>query len=192
MSAAALVAYERSDGRYSLHHSHWGAAGMRLVEAVTPETPFGGSADRDTAPARKILAAIQAGRNAENLPRVDPGATLVNPAPTVTGAAPESLAERVDYGTVEAVYTVSLSFDVQASLAVADQPLVEGCSGVLVALQKPPARDAERLGEWIDGARSALAAVVAAGSVDSDRAGVLFRDLLTDRASGREVKSTGM
>lgn len=187
MSATALVAYERSDGLYSLHHSHWGAAGMRLVEAVTPETPFGGSPDRDTAPARKALAAVQAGRDAGSLPPVDPAATLVNPAPAITGVARESLADRVDHDRTDAVYTVSPSLDVRGFLPVAYRPLADRHSGVLVALREPPARDAERLREWASGARAALGTVVSddvmAGPVACSR----LRELLADRAGDREV-----
>lgn len=187
MSATALVAYERSDGLDSLHYSHWGAAGMRLARAVTPKTPFGGSPDRDTASARKALAAVQAGRDAGDLPPVDPATTLVNPAPAVTGVARETLADRVDYGEVEAVYTVSLSFDVRAYLPVAVGPGDEPSSGVLVALRDPPARDAERLREWVAGARAALAALVADGVVGEAAASSNMRELLAERAGDRPV-----
>lgn len=189
MSAAALVAYERTDSRYSLHHSHWGAAGLRLVDAVTPATPFGGSADRDTAPARKALAAVQAGRDVDALPPVDPAGTLVNPAPVATGVARESVPDHVDPGAVGAVYLVSTSLDVRAFL-----PVGVGIGGGaartgLVALRAPPARDAERLRAWADGVRRALAVLVDCGSLDRGAATALFGGLLADRAGEREVLS---
>lgn len=193
MSAAALVAYERTDGRYSLHYSHWGGAGMRLVDAVTPVTPFGGSADRDTASAHETLAAVRAGRDAGDLPPVDATATLVNPAPVTTGLAHGSLARHVDPGMVSAVYVVSLTLSVRAYLPVriaagdpdgADTPDVEA---VLVGLRDPPARDAERLRAWTAGARATLEALVDRTAVAPTSARSVFVDLLGDHAADREV-----
>ncbi|WP_343232940.1 DUF6735 family protein [Natrinema salinisoli] len=35
---AALVAYERTDGQYTLYYSHWGAADLKLKYRITAET----------------------------------------------------------------------------------------------------------------------------------------------------------
>jgi len=42
MGHRALIAYERPDGSYNLHHSHWGGLRLRLTYEITQETPFGG------------------------------------------------------------------------------------------------------------------------------------------------------
>ena len=53
MGHRALVAYERTDGQYTLHYSHWGAANLKLKHRISAESPFGGdddllSEDRDS------------------------------------------------------------------------------------------------------------------------------------------------
>ena len=42
MGHRALVAYERTDGQYTLHYSHWGASNLKLKHLISAETPFGG------------------------------------------------------------------------------------------------------------------------------------------------------
>ena len=42
MGHRALVAYERIDGNYNLHYSHWGGCDLRLKHTITEATPFGG------------------------------------------------------------------------------------------------------------------------------------------------------
>jgi hypothetical protein len=42
MGHCALVAYERTDGQYTLHYSHWGAANLKLKHRISAESPFGG------------------------------------------------------------------------------------------------------------------------------------------------------
>ncbi|ELZ32433.1 hypothetical protein C474_06407 [Halogeometricum pallidum JCM 14848] len=42
MGHRALIAYERIDGTYTLHYSHWGAANLKLKHRITAETPFSG------------------------------------------------------------------------------------------------------------------------------------------------------
>ena len=42
MGHRALVAYERTDGQYTLHYSHWGAANLKLNHRISAESPFGG------------------------------------------------------------------------------------------------------------------------------------------------------
>jgi hypothetical protein len=41
MGHRALVAYERTDGTYTLHYSHWGAANLKLKHYITAVTTFG-------------------------------------------------------------------------------------------------------------------------------------------------------
>jgi hypothetical protein len=42
MGHRALVAYERTDGTYNLHYSHWGGCDLRLKHTITqyPATPM--------------------------------------------------------------------------------------------------------------------------------------------------------
>jgi len=42
MGHRALVAYERTDGQYTLHYSQWGAANLKLKHRISAESPFGG------------------------------------------------------------------------------------------------------------------------------------------------------
>jgi hypothetical protein len=194
MGARALVAYERADGRYSLHYSHWGAAEMRLVRELTPETPFGGRADRDTAGARKALAALRAGGDAGDLPPLNPAETLVNPAPLATGLDRAGVVARVDFHATEALYLVSLTMEVTTYLPLRTDCAVESrrddgdpSAGVTVALDPPPARDAERLHEWADGARAVLADAVDRGAYDPPAARSYLAGKLRERTGDREL-----
>lgn len=168
MGARALVAYERADGRYSLHYSHWGGADLRLRDELTPAEPFGG---RGGAPARKALASLQAGGDAGDLPPIDPADTLVNPAPLVTGLDRDGVAARVDFHAHEALYVVALPFDVRAYLPVRTDLSIESdrddgdpTAGALVAVAD--AAEVERLREWADGARTVLADMLDRGVFD--------------------------
>ncbi|WP_158058044.1 DUF6735 family protein [Halorussus halophilus] len=40
MGHRALLAYERADGNYDLHRSHWGGANFALADAITVDDPF--------------------------------------------------------------------------------------------------------------------------------------------------------
>jgi len=55
MGHRALVAYERTDGQYTLHYSHWGAANLKLNHRISAESPFSGD-DTDSAWAKQLLA----------------------------------------------------------------------------------------------------------------------------------------
>ena len=48
MGHRALVAYRRPDRLYDLRYSHWGGEGLRLADAIGPETPLAaGAVDAD-------------------------------------------------------------------------------------------------------------------------------------------------
>ena len=64
MGHRALVAYERTDGQYTLHYSHWGAASLKLKHCITAETPFGGE-DTDSKWAKQLLAELADGLEAD-------------------------------------------------------------------------------------------------------------------------------
>lgn len=55
MGHRALVAYERTDGQYTLHYSQWGAANLKLKHRISAESPFGGD-DTDSKWAKQLLA----------------------------------------------------------------------------------------------------------------------------------------
>lgn len=61
MGHRAIVAYERSDGRYDVRYSHWGAADLALADALTADAPLaGGSVDAalfaESIPIDRVLA----------------------------------------------------------------------------------------------------------------------------------------
>ena len=60
MGHRALVAYERTNGQYTLHYSHWGAANLKLKHRITAETPFGGEGT-DSTWAKQLLAELADG-----------------------------------------------------------------------------------------------------------------------------------
>ncbi|AKH97349.1 hypothetical protein HLASF_0856 [Halanaeroarchaeum sulfurireducens] len=64
MGHRALVAYERTDGQYTLHYSHWGAANLKLKHRISAESPFGGE-DTDTKWAKQLLAELADGLEAD-------------------------------------------------------------------------------------------------------------------------------
>lgn len=183
MGARALVAYERADGRYSLHYSHWGAAALRLRGALTPDAPFGGGVPGE----RRALAAIQAGGDAADLPPLDPADTLVNPAPLVTGLTREAVAERVDFHAHEALYVVSLALDVAAYVPLRadlslESPRDEGDPTAGVLAHADDERGAERLREWADGARTVLADTLDRGGFDPPASREYLAGKLRERA----------
>ena len=59
-----LVAYERTDGQYTLHYSHWGAANLNLKHRISAESPFGGE-DTDSTWAKQLLAELADGLEAD-------------------------------------------------------------------------------------------------------------------------------
>ena len=87
MAHRALVAYERSDGTYDLHYSHWGGEYLELARTITSATPYGAYPG--------------------------PSRTSVDPDPIATTLAFDVIITGyVDFLTHEAVYTVSRSFEV--------------------------------------------------------------------------------
>ncbi|MFB6184839.1 MAG: DUF6735 family protein [Haloarculaceae archaeon] len=140
MGHRARVAYERPDGRYDCHRSQWGADRLRLIEEVTPATPYGQPVD-------------------------DPP---VDPVPTRTVASPSALAADLEYLCVEAVYVVSRSFAVRAYLslwcgfAAVDDP--DPTAGLLVGVDG--VRDAAHVQRWFRPRKTTLARRVERGEID--------------------------
>jgi len=116
MGQRALVAYERPDGQYNLHYSHWGGSNLRLKHAITPETPFGG--DTEFGPdTRSFFETLIAGTYDDSTELAVPTepSTDVRLEPTATAISRETaLTDYLDYLHHEAFYLVDKSFDVTA------------------------------------------------------------------------------
>ncbi|WP_058992384.1 DUF6735 family protein [Haloarcula sp. CBA1127] len=118
MGHRALVAYERTDGQYTLHYSHWGAASLKLKQRISAESPFGGE-DTDSRWAQQLLAELADGLGADAvdgyLAGKDRSSTVVEPKPRATRLTLEEiLADHLDYLHHEAFFVVSSTFEVTA------------------------------------------------------------------------------
>ena len=116
MGHRALVAYERTDGQYTLHYSHWGAANLKLKHRITAETPFG-SEDTDSKWAKQLLSELADGLEADAvdgyLADEDRPSTVFEPKPRATGLTlDEIVADHLDYLHHEAFFVVSTTFEV--------------------------------------------------------------------------------
>jgi hypothetical protein len=116
MGHRALVAYERTDGQYTLHYSHWGAANLNLKHRISAETPFGDE-DTDSKWAKQLLAELADGLEADAvdgyLAGEDRPSTVVEPKPRATGLTlDEIVADHLDYLHHEAFFVVSTAFEV--------------------------------------------------------------------------------
>ena len=118
MRHRALVAYERTDGQYTLHYSHWGAPNLKLKHRISAETPFGDE-DTDSKWAKQLLAELADGLEADAvdgyLAGEDRPSTVVEPKPRATGLTlDEIVADHLDYLHYEAFFVVSTTFEVTA------------------------------------------------------------------------------
>ncbi|MFU1782966.1 DUF6735 family protein [Haloarcula japonica] len=118
MGHRALVAYERTDGQYTLHYSHWGAANLKLKHRISAESPFGGD-DTDSTWAQQLFAELADGLEVDAvdgyLTRKDRPSTVVDPKPRETGLTlNEIIAAHLDYLHHEAFFVVSTKFEVTA------------------------------------------------------------------------------
>lgn len=113
MGHRALVAYERVDGQYNLHFTHWGGADLRLVKQITPDRPFGGSVDNHPW-VEEVFPHLQT-TTEPILPEspADRPQTQVDPSPIAVELRLEEIElEYLDFQTFEALYVVSPTFDV--------------------------------------------------------------------------------
>jgi len=115
MGHRALIAYQRPDGQYNLHYSHWGALNLRLKHELTEDSPFGGETKHDGLRAyfRDLLVSnvdLDRTEYAEDHP-----STKVEPDPLAIGIEFETiLQDHLDYLHHEAFYVVDLNFQVTA------------------------------------------------------------------------------
>ena len=87
MGHRAPVAYERTDGQYTLHYSQWGATNLKLKHRVSAESPFGGD-NTDSKWGKQLLAELAEGLEADAvdgyLTGEDRPSTVVEPKPHAT------------------------------------------------------------------------------------------------------------
>jgi hypothetical protein len=115
MGHRALVAYERTDGNYNLHYTHWGALNLRLMHKITATTPFGGDRRREWS--TDVYTELTAGTSPATVQeRFDLGAaagTDVEPLPQVTDVTlTEAVSGHLDYLLHEAFYVVDRALEV--------------------------------------------------------------------------------
>ena len=118
MGHRALVAYERTDGQYTLHYSHWGAANLKLKHRISAESPFGGE-DTDSTWAKQLFTELADGLEADAvdgyLADTDRRSTVVEPMPRATELTfDEIVTDHLDYLHHEAFFVVSTMFEVTA------------------------------------------------------------------------------
>jgi hypothetical protein len=112
----ALIAYERTDHDYDLHHAQWGATNLWLRDRLTERTPYGG----DTPPAwgPDLYQALTRGEDVETVTsRFElkrPFETDVDPIPRARGVDFQTaITEHLDYLEYEAVYVVDREFKIR-------------------------------------------------------------------------------
>lgn len=115
MGHRALVAYERTDGNYNLHYSHWGGCDLRLKHTITKATPFGGECP--TEQTHQAFDAMVSGNDVNDVLSKyghsgSAGVALEPRAVSVTIDA--AISEWLDFLQHEAFYVVDRAFEVSA------------------------------------------------------------------------------
>jgi hypothetical protein len=199
MGHRALVAYERPDGLYNLHHSHWGGRNLRLAEGITEETPFGG-AEGDSV-IKSIYTHYQSASGSEPLGQTDESefGTDVNPEPReVAVSYDEIISKHLDYQTYEALYVVTLSFDITAyrtfwlgfsteAVSITRSPTVG--HGILLTVRwrgGNPVDDGYLRG-WFDGAKRIVANFIDRGEFTESQATTYLIDSFLSKFQYKEV-----
>jgi len=116
MGHRALIAYERPDGLYNCHYSHWGALHLRLKKEITHETPFGGP-DVNTEAAHELFVQLIEDAPDPALDSLDVEGldTTVDPVPFARGLSLEEvITEKLDFLHHEAFYVVDTDIEVTA------------------------------------------------------------------------------
>ncbi|MEF8757198.1 MAG: DUF6735 family protein [Halobacteriales archaeon] len=180
MGHRAIVAYERDDGAFDLHYSHWGA-----LDGPAAADRSGRNDGRDPDRwARHVFdrLGVTADDFGGRLRRSNRSA--VDPDPIAAGVDfATAVDEYLDVGVHEALFVVPRSGTVRPFLVLAldVEPVPRGEHGVLVELDPEAyAAEVERFRGWLDGSRAVLAAAVDRGLVDDPAA----RSLLADQLFG--------
>jgi hypothetical protein len=167
MSERALVAYERPDGRYTLHYAHWGDG---LADRLAPATPFGGADPRAEWAAALLRDLLTATHPPESVRVPDDAVTAVDPAPVAVAVPSERLPDHVAFGVHETLVVVDRSFGVTSYLVVPFDlaPVAESLAGVSIdpargGVLVPVEESVETLRDRAAGAREALGTAVDGG-----------------------------
>lgn len=173
MAHRALVAYERSDGRYDLHRSRWGGTDLSLARRITAETPLGGAGGAD----------VRRG------PSPGPGSAPVERRPAATDLGFDAVVDAVDARRHEALYVVAADYAVTAYL-----PLWFGLPGVAPDVDAGAlvAADPEggpfggpRLRRWFRATKAVVADAVEMGALTRDEAVAYLADRLREHVGER-------
>jgi hypothetical protein len=193
MGCRTLVAYEQTDGTYSLLPAHWTSAGCRLERQLCSDTPFGGGVSDDWAETLSDRLRRDAPLDVE-AERVD--ALPVTPAPIVRSVSLTRICdEYLDFRAQELLVVVDQDWTVASyepfwpgrpTASVAETTgtglLVSGCR-VADASKRFDARSDIR--DRFELARELTADLIAGGILSERRAetvltGWLFQWALTD------------
>lgn len=165
MADRTFVAYERADKspsrdgseqRYDCHYAHDGVDSATLG----PETPFGGSIERDLATVRERLRAlgVELGLASD---KADSRDTAVDPDPVATGLSWNEVVEAVDYRIYDCCLRVAADWTATSFLALwfglGDRGGAERDAVGDGALLAADAQDEEYARGWFEGAKSATA-----------------------------------
>ena len=173
----ALVAVERTDGRYDCHYSHGGAHEWGVLDSLAAATgsKTGGSGGHDEEPSVD--------------PRAVPG---VDPAPLATGVSFETVVDtHLDFCTYEACYRVDRDGADPFHVAWFGFPAAEtyrSGAGALVGIDAADARrDGAHVRGWVAGTKGVLAAAVEEGRLTPAEARDRLRARLLAWAGDRTV-----
>lgn len=114
MGHRAYVLYERPDGLFNAHYSHWGAHDLELVEKITEDTPLGGD-NPEPAFVNGLVSVLESGLDdeaeIEGYLTEAPDDTAVQPTPDRVGVDLQSVVDSLGVA-IEALYVVSPDFEV--------------------------------------------------------------------------------
>lgn len=113
MGHRALVAYERPDSTYNIHYTHWGGLNLRLKQAITSQTPFGG--DTPSEQQQATYEHLQTATSADADAFEKEGDTRVWTEPEVVGVTFDDVLDtHLNYCSHEALYVVDADLRVTA------------------------------------------------------------------------------
>jgi len=111
MGHRALVAYERPDGTYNLHYTHWGGCNLRLKHQLSEGMPFGEKYEGS----REIYEELETASSTYVPEKHRHKQTEVRLEPTAVGISiQDALANYLDFHMHEAFYIVTREFRVTA------------------------------------------------------------------------------
>ena len=200
MGHRALIAYERPDGLYNCHYSHWGGLHLRLKREISPKTPFGGDDDSEWAQA----VFTQLLEDAPD-PDFEGYCTTEKRLTTTVDLVPraralpleEIITEQLDYLHHEAFYVVDQNFQVTAfrtlwfglhyeAKTVDDSPTIgNGALRTVSWYDDEPVGDGYVIGEF-EGLKAVVADLIDRGIFTHEEGLEYMEDRLWEWTSDRE------